>query len=305
MKIFSLKTFFSVGHLKGSMFALAGVLVVIPVRAQTSLSFDFEQSAFTEGSIMGQQGWSAGASGDTLLTDPSDSVTITDETITSAAAASGTQSWLYSHGITSGYQYGPGTPFTPNLGVSLSTVGYQFTGSLQFKAATMGDGSRIQLATGNPEGDDRAELIGYIDNYAGGTNLTVTLLALNEARNDYVEIIVAQDLDDGWHQIDFTISRTGVSFNLVSLMVDGSMLMMQTAEGVMGAYREEENYDYAESSRLKFAGSKTGEGFYFDDITYSITAVPEPSTYAAVLGGLVLACAALRRSRKQADATSA
>ena len=42
------------------------------------------------------------------------------------------------------------------------------TGSLWFKAATLADDSLLAIETGNIAGNDRAEILAYIDNVAGG-----------------------------------------------------------------------------------------------------------------------------------------
>ncbi len=43
------------------------------------------------------------------------------------------------------------------------------------------------------------------------------------------------------------------------------------------------------------------DGYAFDNLTYSITAVPEPETYALLLGGLVLVGGAARRHRRRSQ----
>ncbi|MBS0632299.1 MAG: PEP-CTERM sorting domain-containing protein [Verrucomicrobia bacterium] len=84
-------------------------------------------------------------------------------------------------------------------------------------------------------------------------------------------------------------------------MIDGSDLMSATVEGALGFYRGPEglNIPYEQSTRLKFSGSLTGAGFYFDDISYAISAapVPEPSAYAAILGGMALLGVIIRRRK--------
>lgn len=270
---------------------LSGVLSASALFAQTSLSFDFESPDFSSGSIIGQQGWSAGAFAN-LLVDPNDSVTVTSESVTSSQAFSGTQSWRYDHGISGSYQFGAGTPFTPNLGYALSDVGDQLYGSIYFKAVTIGDGSYIGLSTGNLAGDDRAEIIGYINNDAG--NLSFTLLTLNSARDDYIDVVVADNLDSGWHLLTFSVDRVSENGNTVTASIDGGSSI--TVEGTLGAYRADSSYAYEESTRLKFAGSISGDGFYFDDLTYGITIVPEPSSIAlGLMSGSVLILGCRRR----------
>jgi len=272
--------------------ALPVILSALSAHAQTSLSFDFD-SGFTLGSIIGQQGWSAGAAPG-LLVDPNDGTTVTQEAVTNAAAYSGTQSWLYSHGISSGYQFSAGTPFSPNLGLSLSRVGDTMSGRLYFKAATLGDGSWLELDAGNPAGNDRSEIIGYLHNDAG--NLSFSLIGATTSPDGYVDITVADHLDAGWHQLDFQILRAGVDANAVSATVDG---LSASAAGALAFYRDSSSFDYEDSSRLKFAGSVSGDGFYLDDISYSITSVPEPSTYASWAAAAVLALALIRTWRNR------
>ncbi len=46
---------------------------------------------------------------------------------------------------------------------------------------------------------------------------------------------------------------------------------------------------------------KTGSGVIaFDEVTLSVTAIPEPSTYAAIVGALALGAVAIRRRRRRA-----
>lgn len=280
---------------------IVGALAASAVHGQTALSFDFE-TPFTPGSIMGQQGWSAGSTGNTLLVDPSDHTTVTSEAVTTDQAFSGTQSWRYDHGITSTYSFGPGTPFTPSLGASLD-VGYQFSGTIYFKAVSLGDGSYMELDTGNPAQNDRAEIIAYLNNNEG--DLNVTLATINSSHDAFIEVTVGSNLDGGWHRLDYSVTRLGTALNSVTAMIDGSDLMSATVEGALGFYRSPENEStdpYEESTSLKFAGSVVGAGFYFDNISYAISAapVPEPATYGALLGGVVLLGVIVRRRKTAA-----
>lgn len=293
----------SLGAKQLRLLVIAGALLGSVAYGQTSLSFNFE-TPFSPGSIMGQQGWSAGANGNTLLVDPNDNVTVTSEAITTDQAFSGTQSWRYDHGISGGYQFGGGTPYSPSLGANMG-VGYQFSGTIYFKAVSMGDGSYIALDTGNPAQDDRAEIIAYLNNDAG--NLNVSLLTPNATRDNFMDITVADHLDAGWHRLDYSVTRLGTDLNSVQAMIDGSDLLSATAEGSMSFYRGPEglNAPYEESTSLKFAGSNTGAGFYFDDISYAISAapVPEPAAYAALLGGVALLGAFIRRRKTATPVT--
>jgi hypothetical protein len=166
------------------------------------------------------------------------------------------------------------------------------TGSVWFKAHTGADGSLLAIETGNPAGDDRAEILAYIDNVAGG--LTVRSFE----GGAFTGVPIASGLDASvWHELSFSLTRTATD-NAVSISVDGGTPV--AFDGSLKEFRDNSLSPYSESSRLKFRprhldGDLSFNGFYLDDISYSITAVPEPATVALAGMALIGVIAARRR----------
>jgi hypothetical protein len=207
-----------------------------------------------------------------------------DEQIVNTVVHSGAQSWHYARGYNSP---GSGTPYTPNLTTVVDSAGDSITGSFWFRAHTPADGSLLALETGNVAGTDRAEILAYIDNVAGGLTIrSFTNGAL------FTGVPIASGVDASvWHELSFTMNYTG-SENEVAISLDGGAPV--TFNGSLKGFRDSLLQPYSESSRLKFRSRHTDgdlnfNGFYLDDITYTITAaaVPEMGSFLAV--GLVAA----------------
>jgi hypothetical protein len=256
-------------------------------RAATAYSTGFED--FTLGPLSptittAQNGWSGGAQGGLTNNDAG------DEQIVNTVVHSGAQSWHYARGYNSP---GQGTAYTPNLDFGVANVGDTLTGSLWFKAHTVGDLSSFALETGNLAGDDRAEILAYVENLGGG--LTIRSFT----SENFTGVPIASGLDAStWHQLSFSLSLTPTD-NAVSISVDGGTPV--TFDGSLKDWRDFNSFAYSESSRLKLRprhndADLSFNGFYLDDISYSITAVPEPSTMVLCgLGAIGLLVAARRR----------
>jgi len=262
-----------------------------PAIAATTYSTGFED--FTLGpmstSAVGptQGGWSGGAVGGFVNSDSG------DEQIVNTVVHTGDQSWHYARGYNSP---GSGTPYTPNLSEAVDNVGDSISGSIWFKAHTVADDSLLAIETGNIAGTDRAEILAYIDNVAGG--LTIRSFT-NGAAFDGVPI--ASGLDASvWHELAFSLTRTA-SENAVSISIDGGAPV--SFNGSLKGYRDSLLQPYSESSRLKLRtrhtdGNLAFNGFYLDDISYSVSAaVPEP-TSIALFGLATASCLAVRRRRR-------
>lgn len=265
----------------------ATCLLAVPASAATTYSTGFED--FTLGPLSSggtaQNGWSGGAQPDLTNNDAG------DEQIVNTVAHSGTQSWHYARGYNSP---GQGTAFTPNVGPSVANLGDYITGSIWFKAHTPGDGSLLAIETGNPTGDDRAEIIAYVDNVAGG--LTIRSFT----GSAFAGVPIASGLDaSAWHELNFTLSLTA-SDNAVSVSIDGGVPV--NFDGSLKDWRDANSFAYSESSRLKLRprhadGDLAFNGFYLDDISYSVGNVPEPAS-AALAGAAALGLFVVRRRRK-------
>jgi hypothetical protein len=219
-----------------------------------------------------QGGWSGGAVGGFVNSDAG------DEQIVNTVSHTGAQSWHYARGYNSP---GSGTAYTPNLSLSVSNVGDSMTGSVWFKAHTAADNSLLAIETGNIAGDDRAEILAYIDNVGGG--LTIRSFTTP----GFAAQPIASGLDASvWHELSFSLTRTATD-NAVTISVDGGAPV--AFAGSLKEFRDNLPAPYSESSRLKFRprhadGNLSFNGFYLDDITYEITAaaVPEASSFLAV-----------------------
>jgi hypothetical protein len=234
-----------------------------------------------------QGGWSGGAQSG-FQNDNAGS-----EAITTAAANSGTQSWLLKNSYSSP---GQGTPYTPNLSASLGDSGItDFTGSVSFMAAGIADGSSIAISTGTPDGTDRGDYIAYLVNETGGIHLYTYTYDVNNpdpnARFSAVDIATGLSALD-WHQLSFDITKSG-AIDILKISVDGGPSVTVNPDG-LNAYRADpsNSFGYADSSRLKIyaTGISAGPpstpdpgaaGFYIDDVTYSVldaATVPEASS---------------------------
>jgi hypothetical protein len=275
-----------------TLFSAAAIMAAVGAQlnsaiAATTYTTSFED--FTLGPLSSggtaQNGWSGGAQPDLTNNDAG------DEQIVNTQAHTGAQSWHYARGYNSP---GQGTAFTPSLSPSVANVGDTMIGSLWFKAHTLADNSSFAIETGNPAGDDRAEIVAYVENLAGG----LTIRSFTGAAFDGVPI--ASGLDASvWHQLSFSLALTSTD-NALSVSVDGGAPVL--FDGSLKDFRDANLFSYSESSRLKLRprhadGDLSFNGFYLDDISYSITAVPEPGSFVllATMGtGLIVA----RRRRR-------
>jgi hypothetical protein len=218
-----------------------------------------------------QGGWSGGALPGFVNNN------VGDEQIVNTQANTGSQSWHFARGYGSP---GAGTPFTPSLSTAVTNVGDVFSGTLSFKAHTAGDGSGLSIDTGNLAGNDRAEILARISNGSGG--LSVNTYNFSDGAGSFSIVPVATGLDTGaWHSLSFSLTKTATG-NQVSLSVNGGPTV--TVEAYLAEWRDVNSFAYSESARLKFqptvADSAAFNGFYIDDISYSVAAIPEASSFA-------------------------
>ena len=264
--------------------AVAGAALTGSAASTYTTGFeDFTLGPLSSGGTA-QNGWSGGAQPDLTNNDAG------DEQIVNTVVHSGSQSWHYARGYNSP---GQGTAFTPNVAESVNNVGDYITGSLWFKAHTVADGSSFAIETGNPTGDDRAEILAYVENLAGG----LTIRSFTGSNFDGVPIASGLDAS-AWHQLSFSLALTATD-NAVSIAVDGGTPV--NFDGSLKDWRDANSFAYSESSRLKLRprhadGDPTFNGFYLDDITYTVGSVPEPAS-AALAGVAALGLFVVRRRR--------
>ena len=247
-------------------------------QAASSYSTGFED--FTLGPISSgvagpsQNGWSGGAQGGFTNNDAG------DEQVVNTVVQSGVQSWHYARGYNSP---GQGTPYTPNVD-AVDTAGESMSGSIWFKAHTSADNSSFAIETGNVAGDDRAEILAYVENLAGG--LTIRSFT----GSGFTGVPIASGLDaSAWHSLAFSLAYTGAD-NKLSISVDGGSPVL--FDGSLKDWRDANSLAFSESSRLKLRprhadGDPSFNGFYIDDISYAV--VPEPTGLGLLaLGGIAL-----------------
>jgi hypothetical protein len=272
---------------------VAGTLAILcmatlTASAATTYTTGFED--FTLGPISSggsaQNGWSGGASPDFTNNDAG------DEQIVNTIAHTGAQSWHYARGYNSP---GQGTPYTPSVSPAVANVGDYISGSVWFKAHTVADGSLLALETGNVGGTDRAEILAYIDNIAGG----LTIRSFTGA-SAFTSVPIASGLDASvWHELAFSLTRTATE-NAVSISVDGGAPV--NFAGSLKGFRDDNAFAYSESNSLKFRarhadGDPSFNGFYIDDVSYAVGTVPEPASLA-LAGAAVIGLFVVRRRQR-------
>jgi hypothetical protein len=270
-----------------ALIAAAVGMLASSASAAVTYSTGFED--FTLGPISSggtaQNGWSGGAQPDFTNNDAG------DEQIVNTTVHSGSQSWHYARGYNSP---GQGTPYTPNIGDAVDLVGDTMTGSLWFKAHTAGDNSLLAIESGNLAGTDRAEILAYIDNLPGG----ITVRSFTGAA--FTGVPIASGLDASiWHELSYSLSLNATDLE-VSISVDGAAPVQ--FDGSLKDWRDANSFAYSESSRLKFRARHTDgdpqfNGFFLDDVSYTIGAVPEPASLALLATASLGLVAANRRRR--------
>ncbi|XP_035660845.1 fibrillin-1-like [Branchiostoma floridae] len=223
------------------------------------------------------------------------------QVITDKAKHSGNQSWNYMRGRGNG-QPGAGTPFSPELNVKVGRSDGNYTGqadsfyaSFWFKTAKeytdsdkWGDGSRILVAAGDPEGTYPSS--NYLEVRLEQKYRAKVSVRTRESWPSYEECaqskncgedfgyqaqdnyqVVAEDLEPTeWHKVEMTLRTKPEDYaDEWRYVVDDTY----RAEG--GAYYKTKEYDegrYLYVNRLNFAAlhppNADKKGFYFDDVYY-------------------------------------
>ncbi|XP_078702029.1 uncharacterized protein LOC144927998 [Branchiostoma floridae x Branchiostoma belcheri] len=223
------------------------------------------------------------------------------QVITNVTSHSGSQSWNYKRGRRNG-EPGAGTPFSPQLNVAVGRSDGNYTGqadsfyaSFWFKAAKeytdgdkFGDGSRIMVAAGDPEGTWASS--NYLEVRLESKYRAKVSVRTRESWPSYEQCSQSKDCGDDfgylsqdgyqvvaenlepteWHRVEMTLRAKPEDYaDEWRYVVDGRF----RAEG--GAYYKTKQYDegrYLYVNRLNFAAmhppDDNKKGFYFDDVYY-------------------------------------
>ena len=296
--------------------AAAAITVVAPAaaQAQTSYSTGFEQSqGFTPGSLPpganeGNANWQYAENGSTA------------GTVSMTIAHSGTQSLAIGNNGSGndGVIQGVRSPeLLAGAGETQSGAAFnQFNSSFWFHSGDWAPGSDY-FASINAWSTDRMTYVAL--DYSGGQfsvyGVGMTADTGPGTFDDFLpDATIATGLQAGvWYrldqQINFVDSVYGgddqVSYSLFDAGGSqiGSTLTTSWDAGNLGSDRFYPGATLTPVNQLNFRTAFTtpGTGFYIDDVSYSASnapaAVPEPASWAMMIGGFGLAGAAMRRRR--------
>ncbi|XP_066263770.1 uncharacterized protein [Branchiostoma lanceolatum] len=264
--------------------------------------------------------WSAGAAGNNVTGDcdqsdyftfPVDNICQGDnvgQAITNASSHSGRLSWHYKRGVAN--TYGSGTPFSPGLTVKVgrSDTGYNgqadsFYASFWFKAAKdytneYGDGSRILVAAGDPNGTEPSS--NYLEINFPNRRRSQISIRTRESHPSYeqcatskncgedfglIYTTVAEDLDPlQWHHVEMTLRAKPEDYKDEWFYKVNGVPSPHTH----GAYFKTKQYDegrYLYVNRLNFAALHQPyvdvKGYFFDDIYYKAFNSAQPTIIMA------------------------
>eukprot|EP00058_Branchiostoma_floridae_P019711 XP_002605201.1 hypothetical protein BRAFLDRAFT_80858 [Branchiostoma floridae] len=261
--------------------------------------------------------WSAGAAGDNVSGDCDQSDYFpfpvintlctgnnVGQAITNADSHSGAHSWHYKRGEVN--NYGSGTPFSPALTVKVGRSDGVYTGqadsfyaSFWFKAAKnytnqYGDGSRILVAAGDPDGIEPSS--NYLEINFPNRRRSKISVRTRESHPSYEQCAITRDCGE-----DFGLVYTTVAENLDPLQWHHVEMTLLTkpedyrdewfyrVDGVPsphthGAYFKTKHYDegrYVYVNRLNFAALHQPyvdlKGYFFDDIYYKAFNSAQPA----------------------------
>src|SRR5436190_6354304 len=257
------------------------------LRAAYATGFETGMSA---GSIHGLEGWSGGAGPISPTVDQS-----VDKSAHNGRSGQG--AWKISNNNSLGGYYGPftGWAFGPGLPVSAgppsSGAGAdRFRATLWFRSASASaDGSNIEIDLGSELGEARNTYLA-LTNMADGAPGGLQLLAgePDPATGEFRDIVpIATGITrSGWHRLDIVAKfRDGSANHTVEYALDGVALANPAGGVTFGTlerwYEKVEARPYVLSNRLFFRTKRApsfygafddaaAQGFYFDDLSYSV-----------------------------------
>lgn len=230
------------------------------------------QAQYTPTSLDGQNGWNGGVPCVVFVNNDAG-----DESVTTADARTGLQSWRYSRGYGSP---GCGTPFSPQLAGAVGRPSSGATGDIAvqkfaFKAVSPGDGSRQNIYLGSVPRDERTASNIYMENTPAGVVLYMFAPAPGDAC-DQVQNTIATVSAGAWHTVKMTtLYHEDVSLDATTYVIDEGQPGQVTYQAVswMHPWRECNNLPYVPGASLKFASSfdvPAINGFYYDDVSVKV-----------------------------------
>ncbi|MCC6847014.1 MAG: hypothetical protein IT294_00835 [Deltaproteobacteria bacterium] len=257
-------------------------LLVAPRAYADTIAIDFENPPYTTGSIDGQAGWGG-------QNPPGIAInTNIDQEVSSAQAHSGTQSFRESSDYTIG-SFGDQT-FSPSLtdragevssaadGLAGGALQPRLVGSVWFKSATgAAQDSHVVMSLDRGDGA-RMSWIQVSDNVVdpgdGRQGLSVSFYDYRVPPDDFVFNLLATNLSrSDWHSIDFEIEfYEGAQNDVVRVSVDGVPVFRGTSWEDYFRNAELNPTRPVDSVLFRVSGTaegNDGEGFFFDDLTYT------------------------------------
>jgi len=260
------------------------------------------RAAMSSGSIQGLEGWSGGTIPIAASVDQSIDQTGHNQ-------RTGTGSWRISNNTASGNHNGSyaGWAFGPGLATSAgqpsSGAGAdQFSATLWFRSATASaDGSNIEIDLGTVAGDDRNTFLALTNKADASGGLQLRAGEPDGSTGDFLPtaVLASGITRADWHRLDIVAKfHDGLTNDTVEYALDGVALVnpatSATTFGTFEGFREglTPPSPYVLSNRLFFRSGAapsgygafadtTAQGFYFDDVSYSVATQSSPDTTLA------------------------
>jgi Thrombospondin type 3 repeat len=233
------------------------------------------QAQYTPTSLDGQNGWNGGVPCVTFVNNDAG-----DESVTTADAHIGSQSWRYGRGYGSP---GCGTPFSPQLAGSVGRPSSGATGDtaivkFAFKAVSPGDGSVQSLYLGAVARDDRTGSTIVLRNEPAGVRLMMSTFNPNPpACDDFQDVDLATVSAGAWHTVKMTtLYHEDVSLDVTTYVIDEGQPGQITVQAVswMHPWRQCNGFPYTPGASLKFSNATPDDvafnGFYYDDVSLKV-----------------------------------
>ena len=255
------------------------------------------EPGFSAGSIQGQEAWSGGTLPIAASVDQAvDQSGVKQRTGTGAWRISNNTLLGGYNGNFAGWVFSPGLPVSAGQ-PSSGAVANQFTATLWFRSASpSADGSNIEIDLGNPEGNDRNTFLAVTnraDGVDGGLQLRVSEPE-GATGNFLPTLIVATGITRGvYHRLDILAKfQDGLANDTVEYALDGVPLANPgggTTFGTFEGWRDGLQFAYSQSNRLFFRSGAppssygafvdtAAQGFFFDDLFYSVANQSAPGT---------------------------